>query len=407
MNRSHSLEDDLQPDTEEVAQQWLVEFSHWRSIRPAWLREDRQEPRTIMPYEETARYFGDMFCNKFERALNQAFVKHDPKTEEDLDVLRHRSQVRHILRSVPRPESWMDAWPDFWDFFTRARPEGPPRLNALFRAWPMMDESAVDEIMSAWEAGGRAGSLAIFAKLGVSGVNVPRTVCRMKAQLNLPFKELARDWCKNLGLESQITEAADLTSTEQKFNSSEGDDGLSVGDKLQDDQVMDASITATLADSKNLVSESTGSLFASLSLQERTIASVQMFNIRIYKSPVLECQHLRRAKSNGRQTTGASNLYAISARISTQMNELAQQLLSDPSHTRRVTEKASRLDASMEATVRNLLEAGMRRRLCAWLGLKTEPAVVISESAPSWVLDLLTSAIPHWQTMNTNDLIQP
>ena len=101
MSHSHSQEDDLLPKDEEDAQKRLIRFSHWRDIRPAFLREDRLEP---MPSDDTALFFGDILCKKLEKALHQAFA-----LPSDADP-RDRAVRREALAQVPRPLSWMETW---------------------------------------------------------------------------------------------------------------------------------------------------------------------------------------------------------------------------------------------------------------------------------------------------------
>lgn len=402
MNRSHSFEDDLQPDTEEVAQQWLHEFSHWRSIRPAWLGEDRQEPLAFTPSDETARYFGDILCKKFEKALHQAFAALvDTADAGDRDVIRRRAVLRDTLAQVPRPESWMDAWPDFWDFFTRKRPQGSTRLDSLFKAWPMLDEFAADEIMADWEAGGRADSLTFFAKLSALGVNVPRAVCRMKAQLNLPFKELAREWCQRLGWKSQIESGLDIRSTEEKASGVSDGDGLSIGDTLADPRAADSAAEAGLGDLRRLVKLLPGAFFEDMSGKERAIVALRLFDVPLYKPPVSDCPHIEPPR--GRDALYQHTFGAVVRRL----QDKALQIVSDPVVQKLRPAGARSDDAATAGIVASILEQDIRRLVCAWLGHSEGAGIKLSESAPSWLLSLLSATRPHWHTMNSNDLIQP
>ncbi len=399
MTRRQTTEDDLQPATEEAAQSWLIEFSHWRFIRPAWVRRDGTDPRQLMPTAETAEYFGTMLCKKFSKALHEKFLgKNDPERLDDPAYLRQRARVREALEEVPKPESWLDAWPAFWDFFTKERKQSAPRLDPLFKEWPMMDEEAVGEIMEAWEKAGRADSLQTFAALAQLGVNVPRTVCRMKARLNLPFKELAAEWCKNLGLASQLESGVQTRSMEAKKSlSGAEDDGQTLGDTLADERGGDGSAHAGIADLRELLKLLPKAVFDEMTPKERAIVSLRLFQVPTYRPPVSDCAHIEPPR-------GYDALYRTFNDVVTLIQAKAQQVVSDPV-VKNLRPSGSGKNDGTSLLVAAILDEEIRRILCAWLGHSEGDGVKLSERAPDWLLAMLSSVKPHWPTMNTPALM--
>jgi hypothetical protein len=397
MKENCSPEDDLLPTNEEEAQQRLIEFSHWRSIRPAWLREDRQEMRDILPSDQTAEYFGTMLCKKFEKALHQAYTLRADENDEDL--IRRRAVLRDTLAQIPRPESWMDAWPDFWDFFTRQRPQGRTRLDSLFKAWPMMDEYAVDEILSAWVAGGRSDSLRFYAQITALGVNVPRTFRSMIAHLQLPFKELAREWCQRLGWKSQIDSGTELVSTEQKTSGDSESDGLSVGDKLADAQASDSATDVGLAELRQLLKLLPGAFFDDMTGKERAIVALRLFDVPLYKPPVSDCPDI--PPPRGRDALYQQTFGGFVSRL----QQKAKQIVANPvvKKQRQAASDATADQATVDL-VAGILEEEIRRHIYAWLGHPAGAGVKLSENAPPWLLAILSATQPRWKTMNLNDL---
>jgi hypothetical protein len=391
MSHSHSTEDDLLPKDEEDAQKRLIRFSHWRDIRPAFLREDRHEP---MPSDDTALFFGDILCKKFEKALHQAFA-----LPSDADP-RDRAVRREALAQVPRPLSWMETWPDFWDFFTRERPQSKPRLNSLFGGWPWMDKMEADEIMAAWEAGARTDSLATYSKITDLGVNVQRTVNSMEARLNLPFKDLARDWCKNLGLTSQITSGSKVVSTEEKTSGGSDEDGLSFGDKLEDPNAENSAEETGLRDLRQVLKLLPHAFFEDMTGKERAIVALRLFGVPLYKSPVSDCPHIEPPR--GRDALYKHTFDAVMNRL----QQKALQIVSDPIVQKRQKPSALSDDKDTAGIVAGILEKDIRRILCAWLGHPDGKGVILSEKAPSWLFEMLNETKPHWQTINFNDLTQ-
>jgi hypothetical protein len=404
MNASRTPEDDMQPASELEAGQWLAEFACWRAIRPAWLRADGAEPRDVLPDQGTTEYFGTILKRKFEKALHQAFLdKLDPEDAADPQILTRRARVREALTRVPQPESWMDAWPAFWDFFTRPRPKGPPRLTALFKAWPQMEEKAVDEVMSTWEQTGRQESLWAFVQLRALNINVPRTVCSMRARLNLPFKELAADWCAQLGLKSQLEEGVQAHSMEEKRSSSRGEDGLTYGETLDDTRQQDAGAGADLTAQMQQIRRIPEEFVADMTLKERAIVVLRIFGAPLYKPPVSDCRDID--PPCGRDALYQHTFQPVVRRI----QEKAAQICRAPVfQQRRQSTGEAEDDKAMTHLVAAKLEEEIRLYLCAWVGHAEGGGKKLSETAPAWLLRLLDSAAPRWKTtMNIEPIIKP
>lgn len=328
--------------------------------------------------------------------------KLDPEGTDDPQILIRRARVREGLARVPRPESWMDAWPAFWDFFTRPRPKGPPRLTALFKAWPQMDEAAVDEVMAAWEQTGRQESLWAFVQLRALNVNVPRALNSMRARLKLPFKELAADWCAQLGLKSQLEQGAQAHSMEEKRAGRGGEDGLTYADTLPDTSLGDMTAEADLAAQMRQIRRAPEEFVADMTLKERAIVVLRIFRAPLYKPPVSDCRDIDPPR--GRDALYQHTFEPVVARI----RQKAAQICRAPAVRQRRQAEEDVDDQAVVERVAAKLEEEIRAWLCAWVGHAEGGGKKLSEKAPAWLLALLDSAAPRWKTtMKHEPILKP
>ena len=388
------IQDDPSAAAEQEAHQGLVEFANWRHLRPAWLLAGGSNlTEAAQPPATTLEYFGKMVCVKFPKTLHQGFSKKASAEEEaDVVIKRKRAQQQRNLERVPMPESWMDAWPDFWNYLTRQRPEGPARIHPLFKVWPMMDEEEVGQRLQAWEAGGCAGSVKCLEVLSAMGLDVPKTVCSMKARLNLPMKELVREWCDRLGMLSEIEDSPGLTSTEEKVSGVTDADGPTVGDGLTDARVTDSAAEAGIDDLRRLAVVLPREFFADLTMKERAVACLSLFRVPLYKAEVTGCEHLDPPRDK-------SSLYELYKDITRRLEQKARQLVSDPVLSTKRTALSPEADEGTVQAVAAILDEEVRRVLLAWAGHPGGNGTKILEKAPEWLLKLLSTLKPHWQTL--------